>query len=125
MKRSLFLTALALGTSLCLATSVRADTIDDLLAGKPVSVEIDTPSAAAPKSSVEDRVVVSRPEAAGQQPAPWEVGITHPPASELKSQRYVPDEEAQPIMVPEPAAFGLAGLALVYFLIFFRRRHLV
>lgn len=119
MKKTLLLIALICGATV-VSTDVRADVVDDLLAGKPVTIESEPAFAPAADAGV------AVPEPAVAEQAPWEVGIKHPPASELATSAYVPREEPETInLVPEPTAIGLAALALGYFLFFFRRRHFV
>jgi hypothetical protein len=108
-----------------------ADEVDDLLAGKPVLVVPETrPAAPLPAPRFDPPSLSAEQAAAMHARAPWEVTISNPAVephvSKPATRRLLPAREADAItMVPEPAAFALAAAALVYFLIFFRRRHFV
>jgi hypothetical protein len=95
--------------------------VDDLLAGKPIKIEASTGDAA---SEASERIVVPV-EKKTLADESWEVAETHSIAA--SSTALVP-RASQPVgsattVVPEPSAIALAALALVYFLLFFRRRY--
>jgi hypothetical protein len=104
----------------------QADEVDDLLAGKPVATD-EPASQPGPAASLDERF------SAPFEPAPltpgtsWEVATTSRTrlsASTDAADQQPPAPSASVTMVPEPQAIALAALALLYFLIFFRRRHL-
>ena len=133
--------------ALCLAVvsvnskTVYADRVDDLLAGKPVVIEEQTvvgegdESAVAETASSEDAATngaaVKRPLPKGTlSEKSWEVTLAEPShvgitpdqaTSAAKGRTAAPPGMIS--VVPEPSAIALAAAALVYFLLFFRRRY--
>ena len=103
-----------------------ADQVDDLLAGKPVKIE-DVASETDSSASVDDRIVVPVEDKTLADES-WEVAHaepSHTSLNEAASPRPLQPIGAVPniSVVPEPSAIALAALALVYFLLFFRRRY--
>jgi hypothetical protein len=108
------------------AAPATGDEVDDLLAGKA--------GASGTKSSAELHWSALSNENALVPPldvmplpakAPWE-GAVADPAEPSVVPEAAPRDETPPSrvnLVPEPSAILLAVLALVYFLVFFRRRH--
>ncbi len=126
----------------CFGKAVYADRVDDLLAGKPVDIEalVAQDELSVRESGAEDSG--SSPVASADEPtkshvsqdtAPladksWDLALA---GSALASHVEIPplagNGQNQPDgvinLVPEPSAIALATAALVYFLIFFRRRY--
>ncbi len=119
--------------------SVYADQVDDLLAGKPVQAVAQEP---ATNPAATDPTVVGHEDALNptEQSVPrgslsepsWELTLAAPDrAGEVSISSQAGDEANRPpaapagaiSLVPEPSAIALAAAALVYFLIFFRRRY--
>jgi hypothetical protein len=109
------------------AAQVQADEVDDLLAGKPLPGEEQVPE------GLPSLPVLAEQFTPPLEPAPvapgtsWEVPASHGRLSEAAEradrQPAAPAPSASVTMVPEPQAIALAVLALLYFMIFFRRRH--
>jgi hypothetical protein len=108
--------------SLFAVGAAQADIVDDLLAGKPVSVpgEQAEQAESAAETSAENHVVISE-EAAPRSPLDAE--LSAPVIPNGSSVQVTPESSAPISLVPEPSAIALASLALVYFLVFFRRRY--
>lgn len=122
--------ALLCGAVLLLSSGAQADEVDDLLAGRSIGSSQETSIApaeeAASPSPAEafDHSEIHKPATLENQPA-WHAGV--PAELPHGTVAAATDESASPLelsLVPEPSAIGLAGLALVYFLVFFRRRQL-
>lgn len=105
--------------------AVQADEVDDLLAGKPVAIpqsDLSSDPFAAP--SLQERTV------SPTLGAEWHATIEQAPApaSRPVAGSTQPSREAVPAagvnLVPEPSAIALGLAAILYFLVFFRRRHL-
>lgn len=124
--------ALLVGT----ARLVTADEVDDLLAGKPVRIVQDPAPVAAQSAPLPETPAVA-PLETGPLDSPsstdeafWDLSLEGQPNAKFAGPSPPPNNERKPApatninLVPEPSAIALAVLALVYFLIFFRRRHL-
>ena len=110
------------------AALAQADEVDDLLSGKAVATQQNTsPVNQSAVPSLQDRMV--EPGTFADEAA-WAVVIDDDPRGQLSGDSAVRpgDRRTAPAagvnLVPEPSAVALAALALLYFLIFFRRRHL-
>ena len=107
------------------AAQTQADEVDDLLSGKSFTLQEDT---ATPPS----RPIVAEPEfglAPLVEGQPWAISVEQPTGRHFSAPTPAPQTERKPAptavsFVPEPSAIALAVLALMYFLVFFRRRHL-
>jgi hypothetical protein len=117
------------------ARLVTADEVDDLLAGKPVRIDqAAAPAVAQPGPSPKDRAVVPLETFTLESPPPDEQTFWDPAIEGQLKPKFAhdgpPQHERKPApstninLVPEPSAIALAVGALLYFLIFFRRRHL-
>lgn len=120
---------------LLVAAQAQADEVDDLLAGKPVVLTQDqeTPVRPSELPALEEPLVQ---QAAAVESLPlaeetaWDIATGPQPHASLSDNSPAPRQKREsapsvPVsMVPEPSAIALAVLALLYFLIFFRRRHL-
>jgi hypothetical protein len=105
------------------ATSARADLVDDLLAGKPVSVSASEAPAEETASTEAARVVLSAEhQAVADDEHPLQVKLPGAPVAEV-TETFKTGPATPVSLVPEPSAVGLASLALAYFFIFFRRRY--
>lgn len=107
----------------------QADEVDDLLAGKRVVTDEEESRTRSPAlPSLDGRF------SAPLEPVPladgpsWEA-VGKPSHTRLvdhsdETDRRLPAPSTSIAMVPEPQAIALGALALLYFLVFFRRRHL-
>jgi hypothetical protein len=120
--------------------SVYADQVDDLLAGRPVKIAAQEP--------VADQSATNAPASTGDQTEPsdqhdavspdslsekpWELTLVAPdqvgqvavtPQAGNAANRPATAPPGAISLVPEPSTIALATAALVYFLIFFRRRY--
>lgn len=112
----------------------QADEVDELLSGKAAVTGEHAPAANQPAApSLEPAIAVPvDPVDVGVavDTAPWNLTIDNDPQVPMSgdSTGREGDRRAAPSagvsLVPEPSAVALAALALLYFLIFFRRRHL-
>jgi hypothetical protein len=139
---ALFVASLALLT--IGGDAVYADQVDDLLAGR--RLEIDAPltqepavNLAASRDPNASAVPPNRSEVPPSQGAvpqnalsqkSWELTLADPDQmrqTEIAPQGRNEENRSAPTgaisLVPEPSAIALAAAALVYFLIFFRRRY--
>jgi len=98
------------------------DEVDRLLANESVAAPLDVPSSESPA----DRSLIGR-EASDDAGRYWQ-----PPVGASSDVARLPSAADQkPVategisLVPEPSAIALAALALIYFLIFGRRRNTV
>lgn len=128
----------------CLGKSVCADQVDDLLAGKPVKIDASVPQEPATSqaaendsASVDGQTELSVSQGAVPQDhhseKSWELtlagsdqvgqGVDIPSQSGNKANHPAAAPTGAISLVPEPSAIALAAAALVYFLIFFRRRY--
>jgi hypothetical protein len=111
------------------AAPLHGDEVDDLFAGKPVITQ-DARSLVQPFGSPTlDQGVVSPLESAKlADETAWEASIKQAPKTKSSAQSPKPVRESQApsevSLVPEPSAIALGVGAILYFLIFFRRRHL-
>jgi hypothetical protein len=108
----------------------QADEVDDLLAGKPLATQDkDSQSRLGVTPSLDERFSAPLEHVPLAEGSAWDATGTQPrtqfgePSSD-QAQNPLPAPSASITMVPEPQAIALAALALLYFLIFFRRRHL-
>jgi len=108
-----------------------ADEVDDLLAGKAVVTHKNASPQNRPEPALlENQIVAPAESAALADGLPWDATIGPQPHASLTDQSPARSghRESAPSpavnLVPEPSAMILATLALLYFLIFFRRRHL-
>jgi hypothetical protein len=105
---------------------VTADEVDDLL----VSRKVEHPKAPSEVlwsgPPVQEDAALPLQVLPLAEPAPWEgavVANSAEPAVTPDSAPRDPTRDSRVNLVPEPSAIALAVLALVYFLVFFRRRH--
>ncbi len=129
-------TAIVIGTLLLALnagdTFSYADQVDDLLAGKPVTIS----TTAEPQTGTSDaEVSVSTGDRPAVTPGTlsedsWPVTLAEPSHVGIdddglaaKSSHGATAPPGMISVVPEPSAIALAVGALVYFLIFFRRRY--
>ena len=115
--------------------SVYADQVDDLLAGRPVKIVAQEPvtdqsaTNAAASTGDQAEASVSRDSLSEK---PWELTLAAPDqVGQVAVTPQVGNDASRPAaappgaisLVPEPSTIALAAAALVYFLIFFRRRY--
>jgi len=113
------------------AAQSQGDEVDDLLSGRSTTTAQETASPGNPPESpsLEDRVVAPVDSRPLVDQTPWEIPLGHPSGANLSRDSSARVDHRKPApsevnLVPEPTAIALAALALLYFLIFFRRRHL-
>jgi len=107
------------------AAPLRADVVDDLLAGKAVDVSSieaqEEPNPAPPASRI---VLSDEAREVADHAEPLTVKVPSATiAQEVTSERFMAGPPAPISLVPEPSAIALASLALGYFFVFFRRRY--
>ncbi len=119
-----------------LPLAVRADELDELLNSEPAATASDSPVAEERLPTFDDLTI--EPRAAADSSFGAGVGSTLPETSVWQtagaSSGRPAADHAQPVaqesaplgisLVPEPSAVALAALALLYFLVFGRRRTL-
>lgn len=106
----------------------RADELDDLLSSEPSALQVDlVPSSAQPGLEYE----LQNQEALDYTDhSRWRSPISAPLTRAAKSAQPATGATQKPApstslnVVPEPSAIALGVLALLYFLVFGRRRHL-
>ena len=111
-----------------------ADELDDLLYGEPTSAQQPTEPVAVQPESPLALDLIDRDATSYSDQSRWRPAVSTPPArvsvsktstgGENPSPNPKPSEAIPPNPVPEPSAVILGGLALLYFLIFGRRRRL-
>jgi len=111
------------------ARSAQGDEVDDLLADRPVvTQDLASPAQLFESPALEDRMVSPLESAALAEGAAWEAAIKQAPNRKSSADSPKPARESQSpsdvSLVPEPSAIALGVGAILYFLIFFRRRHL-
>ena len=118
---------LSLALVSALAVPLLGDEVDDLLAGKPVSGgKVDAPPADAFDSSPLNDMIASPIDSSTLTvEAGWD---TLPKAEAGAEPKQPARDESMPTsdvsLVPEPSAIVLGVAAILYFLVFFRRRQL-
>lgn len=117
---------LSLALVAALSVSVVGDEVDDLLAGKPVSGgQVDAPPADAFDSSPLNDMIASPIDS---PTLTVEAGWDTLPKAEADAAPKPARDESMPTsdvsLVPEPSAIVLGVAAILYFLVFFRRRQL-
>lgn len=113
----------------CILSSGQAyagDALDELLASEPSSAQLQPITA----DIMHDDAAVSlmRSSTVGQYEQSWAASVI--PAEPLQKSASHAAPQPKPASddasaVPEPSAVAIAGLALVYFLVFGRRRRIV
>ncbi len=133
MNANRFTIICAVLSAAALSVAARADDFDDLLASDPSAKSVDTsPTAQDPFPTFDDlgleppagirfgdRVETTLPAAARDD-------ADQPAANQRQPDQVA--EESAPLgigLVPEPSAVALAALALLYFLVFGRRRTVI
>jgi PEP-CTERM motif-containing protein len=111
--RALFV-AISCLVALATVTAARADELDELLAAEPVRVELEPLSTAANRAPI----VMHDPS-----DATADVNDHDRTDADDSSQR--PAASSPFSAVPEPSTVAIAGLALLYFMLFGRRRRVV
>lgn len=107
----------------------QADEVDDLLAGKPVVTgEAAVPVQHFEAPSLQQPIVSPLQSATLADEADWDATIKQAPKRRTSADPPQPARESVPpsdiSLVPEPSAIALGVAAILYFLIFFRRRHI-
>src|SRR6478609_9855241 len=102
------------------------DALDELLASEPSSAQLQPTTA----DIVHDDAAVSlmRSSTVGQYEQSWTPSVIPAEPSQKSASHAAP--QPKPVSddasaVPEPSAVAIAGLALIYFLVFGRRRRIV
>jgi hypothetical protein len=120
--------------------SVHADQVDDLLAGKSIKLDAAVAREPATDQAAADVATKGHSNASGStelpdvprnrlSEKPWELTLADPDqvgmaaAAGNDANRPSAPPTATISLVPEPSTIALAAAALVYFLIFFRRRY--
>ncbi len=111
------------------AAPAQGDEVDDLFAGKPVKTgDAALPAQQVEALSLEDRIVSPVDSATLAEGAAWEPAFKQAPKGTSSADSATPARESVPpskvSLVPEPSAIALGVAAILYFLIFFRRRRL-
>jgi hypothetical protein len=111
-----------------------ADELDDLLYGEPTSAHQSTEPVAIQPENPLALDLIGRDDASYRDHSRWRPAVSTPPArvsvSKTSAGATNPSatsksaEAIPPNPVPEPSAVILGGLALLYFLIFGRRRRI-
>jgi len=114
----------------CRSAPLPADELDDLLAGKPAPVDSVAAPLPADSQASYDLDVLDRESTSYVLENRWHPVITPSvvrSAAESSISSDAPPKQAAPQSaspVPEPSAVLLGGLALLYFLLFGRRRRI-
>jgi hypothetical protein len=123
--RRAFVALLGCGLIWAAGSVALGDPLEDLLDGRPLPEgQVESLEPARPVTSYQQEVTVPIGDVPLAQQAAWETPIVQ---EQLAKRAGSPvSRAAAPAsvsMVPEPSAIALAVLAMLYFVIFFRRRH--
>jgi hypothetical protein len=124
--KSIVIALVCAGWILSSGVAFAGDALDELLAAPPSSSQLQPTTA----DVAHDDAAVSlmRSSTAGQYEQSWAASVIPVQPSQKSSGDAAP--QPKPVTedasaVPEPSAVAIAGLALIYFLVFGRRRRIV